>query len=98
MEKTSIIVPIYRGGKYIDGMIAQIEDCAAKCDSVCALELLFVNDDPSEPVGNLASEMMETKVIETGVFTEPGCGDWSSVRGTMSFSWIRMTGSGRAIL
>lgn len=65
MEKTSIIVPIYRGGKYIDGMIAQIEDCAAKCDSVCALELLFVNDDPSEPVGNLASEMMETKVIET---------------------------------
>lgn len=65
MEKTSIIVPIYRGGKYIDGMIAQIEDCAAKCDSVCALELLFVNDDPPEPVGNLASEMMEIKVIET---------------------------------
>ena len=65
MKRISIIVPIYRGGKYIDGMIAQIEDCAAECDSVCALELLFVNDDPSEQVGNPASGMMEIRVIET---------------------------------
>lgn len=67
MEQVSIIVPVFHGKKYIDGMIMQVEKCAAVCCGRCTLELLFVNDSPDEPVGRLSSEKIEIKVIETDV-------------------------------
>lgn len=59
----SIVVPVFRGRKYIDGMTAQMEACADQCRY--RLELVLVNDDPGEPVGSLFSEKMEIRVIET---------------------------------
>ncbi|MDE5717361.1 MAG: glycosyltransferase, partial [Lachnospiraceae bacterium] len=67
MEHISIIVPIYHGTKYIDGMIAQIERCAATDLDKYALELLFINDDPAEPIGARVSEQVIVKVIETDI-------------------------------
>ena len=67
MERISVIVPVFHGRKYIDSMIAQIEKCAVMCCGGYSLELLFVNDDPDEPIGARASEKVEIKVIETDV-------------------------------
>ena len=67
MERISVIVPVFHGRKYIDSMIAQIEKCAVMCCGGDSLELLFVNDDPDEPIGARASEKVEIKVIETDV-------------------------------
>lgn len=67
MERISIIVPVYHGRKYIDGMIAQIERCAAAGLDKYALELLFINDDPAEPIGARASEQVAVRVIETDI-------------------------------
>lgn len=65
MERISVIVPIYHGRKYINGMIAQIESCVAECHGEYALELLFVNDSPDEPIGSLSSEKIAIRVIES---------------------------------
>lgn len=65
MKRISVIVPIYHGRKYINGMIAQIESCVAECRGEYALELLFVNDSPDEPIDSLSSEKIEIRVIET---------------------------------
>lgn len=67
MECITVIVPIYHGRKYIDGIIAQIEKCAAACYNGFTIELLFVNDDPDEPIGFLTSEKVEIRVIETDI-------------------------------
>lgn len=67
MEYISIIVPIYHGRKYIDGMTAQIEECALTAMDKYALELLFINDDPTEPIGVRSSEQITIKVIETDI-------------------------------
>lgn len=65
MEHISIIVPIYHGRKYMDGMIAQIEKCALTDLDKYVLELLFINDDPTELIGERMSERITIKVIET---------------------------------
>ena len=65
MEHISIIVPIYHGSQYIDGMIAQIEACASAYQNKYALELLFINDDPAEPIGAKTSGRITVKVVET---------------------------------
>ena len=44
MERISIIVPLFRGRKYVDGMIAQLERCADVCEDRHTLELVLVND------------------------------------------------------
>ena len=67
MENISVIVPIFRGRKYIDGMVAQLERCADKCKGRHTLELVLVNDDPGETVGSLFSEKIEINVLETDV-------------------------------
>lgn len=67
MEQVSIIVPVFHGRKYIDGMVTQVEKCEAVCHDRCILELLFVNDDPKDPIGLLTSEKIRIKVIETDV-------------------------------
>ena len=46
MERISIIVPLFRGRKYVDGMIAQLERCADVCVDRHTLEVFLVNDDP----------------------------------------------------
>lgn len=67
MESISIIVPIYRGRKYIDSMITQLERCADKCKDKHTLELILVNDDPEETIGPYYSETMSVKVFETNI-------------------------------
>lgn len=67
MESISIIVPIYRGRKYIDSMITQLERCADKCKDKHTLELILVNDDPQETIGPYYSETMSVKVFETNI-------------------------------
>lgn len=65
MEAISVIVPIFHGKKYIDNIIEQIEKCAVKSVGKCTLELLLINDDPSEQIGSFSSEIVDVKVIET---------------------------------
>ena len=60
-----MIVPIFHGKKYIDSMIAQLEKCAGVCEDKYALELIFVNDDPQVPIGDVSSDVMMIKVLET---------------------------------
>lgn len=67
MQIISVIVPVFHGKKYIEDMIAQLENCVARCDGRCILELLLVNDDPTEPIGNYFSETIKVKVIETDI-------------------------------
>ncbi|MDE7272044.1 MAG: glycosyltransferase family 2 protein [Lachnospiraceae bacterium] len=67
MEIISIIVPIFRGRKYIEGMIAQVERCAEKCKDRHSLELILVNDDPGETIESFYSEKIEIKVLKTDV-------------------------------
>ncbi len=67
MEHVSIIVPIYRGQKYINGMVTQIEKCAAVCQNICTLKLLLVNDDPNEAISSPASKKIEIEIIETDI-------------------------------
>lgn len=67
MEHISIIVPIYHGRKYIDGMIAQVEKCALAGWDKYVLELLFINDDPTEPISARVSEQITIRVVETDI-------------------------------
>lgn len=67
MESVSIIVPIFRGRKFIKGLIRQLEICADICKKSCALELVLVNDDPTERIGEYTSEKIRVKVFETDI-------------------------------
>ena len=69
MEKTYIhkittIIPIYKGIRYIEKQIQQIEEAAKKLDE--QLELIFVNDDPSVPLDDtLHSGIIDIVVLQT---------------------------------
>lgn len=65
METISIIVPIFQGRKYIDGMILQLENCAVKSNGKYVLELILINDDSEEQIGYFFSDKISIKVIET---------------------------------
>lgn len=65
MRNVSVIVPIFHGKKYIDSMIDQLKKCAETGHGEFRLELLFVNDDPQEPIGDVSSEVIAVKVLET---------------------------------
>ena len=65
MRNVSVIVPIFHGKKYIDSMIAQLEKCVETGCGGFILELFFVNDDPQEPIGDVSSDMIAVKVLET---------------------------------
>lgn len=63
----SIIVPIYHGQKYLQGLLAQAEDAAKEVPGY-QTELIFVNDDPDLPVTSLfQSDIIEIQVINTKV-------------------------------
>lgn len=63
--KISVIVPIFHGKKYIKDVIHQIEVCQEMVKESCILELLFVNDDPLEPIGDVSSGIIEVRILET---------------------------------
>lgn len=65
MDKISVIVPIYHGKKYMDAMIAQVEAAYARAREKCRVELLFVNDDPGETLGEYDSPLIEIACVET---------------------------------
>lgn len=46
----SIIVPLYKGEKYIIQMVSQLEECQKQLTDDAKLELVLSNDDPQEPV------------------------------------------------
>ena len=48
--KISIIVPIYKGKKYVPKMISQLEECQKQLPKEVSLELVLSNDDPEEDV------------------------------------------------
>lgn len=68
MQKSiSVIVPIYHGGKYIQGLITQIEEGAEGIPDY-KVELILVNDDPAEPISDtFVSDMIDIKVINTDI-------------------------------
>ncbi len=62
--KVSTIIPIYKGKKYIDKQIQQIETAAQNLND--RLELIFVNDDPSVPLDDtLHSDIIDIVVLQT---------------------------------
>lgn len=67
MNKTSIIVPIYHGKKYIANIIAQVENCVAFLGWNHSVELVMVNDAPDEILGEYCSKSVHIKVMETDI-------------------------------
>ena len=66
MIDISVIVPIYHGLRYIKTMISQIEACQTYYDG--KIEILFVNDDPKEPIEKTyASDRIEIVIVDTDV-------------------------------
>ncbi len=61
----SVIVPIYYGEKYIDGMVRQIEEAAKRCEE-SKIELLLVNDAPDAPIDReVHSEIIDVYIHNT---------------------------------
>lgn len=65
MQNISIIVPVFRGRKYINGLLDKLERCADKNNGEYILELVLVNDDPQERIGSVSSEKIKVKILET---------------------------------
>lgn len=60
----STIVPIYKGKQYIEKQIKQIENAAKLIEG--GLELIFTNDDPSDPLDvSLKSDDVDIIIIQT---------------------------------
>lgn len=68
MSTFSVIVPVYHGTQYIEGIIKQAEENAKKLGEEAQLELLFINDDPLEslPQG-LGSDLVSVVTLDTDV-------------------------------
>lgn len=62
----SVIVPIYYGEKYIQGIIEQIEAGKNMLKNIEDIELLFVNDSPDAPLAlNWTSESLDIIIINS---------------------------------
>jgi len=57
----SIIIPLYKGNKYIDALLTQIDDCINNTDAT--VEVIFVNDYPIETISDLHSENFNVHLI-----------------------------------
>ncbi len=66
MFEISVIVPLYKGKKYINSIIDQIERACQKISSK-SVELLLVNDFPDEIIDDIDSEILSIKVINSEV-------------------------------
>lgn len=63
-KRISTIIPIYKGIRYIEKQILQIETAARNLND--KLELIFVNDDPSVPLDDtLHSDIIDIVVLQT---------------------------------
>lgn len=60
----SIIVPIYKGKKYINDIVNQIENCVKNLDGQ-QVELLLVNDYPEDILENQKSKLISIRVFNT---------------------------------
>ncbi len=61
--KISIIVPFYKGNKYLDRLFKSIENVCSKSDSSIEWEIIIVNDSPDESV-ILPDSLLNVIVIE----------------------------------
>ncbi len=50
MELISVIVPLFRGEKYISEIIRQVKSSYGRLDEDYKIELIFVNDDPEKKI------------------------------------------------
>lgn len=67
MRTVSIIVPIYHGQKYIEGLIKQAEAEKELLEPEDSVELMLVNDAPDDPLPiNYYSELIDITVLNTG--------------------------------
>lgn len=67
----STIVPLYKGKKYINQIISQLEECQKQLPDGVNLELIFSNDDPQEVV-ELSS--IQTNLDVVVLNTDVNCG------------------------
>lgn len=64
MDLISVIVPLYRGEKYIPNIISQIVECQRKAKSLITIELIMVNDFPDIKIcDNFVEQEIEIKLI-----------------------------------
>ena len=67
----STIIPIYHGQQYIEKQLKQLENAACQLKKLSgrydtALEVLFVNDAPDDPIGEeLHSDVLRVRVFNT---------------------------------
>lgn len=68
MSVFSIIVPVYHGTQYMEGIVRQAEENAERLGGEDSVELLFVNDDPLEPLPqDLNSDLISVNVLNTDI-------------------------------
>lgn len=65
MEIVSIIIPLYKGKKYIDAIIRQMEAC--KKHIADEIELIFVNDYPEDEISGCSSDLLKIIAIDTKI-------------------------------
>ena len=65
MTYLTIIVPLYRGKKYVRGMIEQVEAAMLKTD--INVELLLINDFPEEYIENISSSYLSVRIINSDI-------------------------------
>lgn len=68
VKRLSVIVPIYRGQKYIVNLIKMIEAGIEKLGTNMAVEMIISNDDPEDVIeGDFFSKRMQIAVLNTDV-------------------------------
>lgn len=68
MNTVSIIIPIFHGKRYMEHLVEQAQECSIRLNSRYRLELVFVNDDPSEILPCYdSSELIDIMTLETDV-------------------------------
>lgn len=55
MKQIDIVVPIYKGTRYIEGMVRQIRKCAGEVKGIAQVCLILVNDDPEETLDDYST-------------------------------------------
>lgn len=66
MYTISVIVPIFHGKQYMDGLVRQVEECREKISNEDQVELIFVNDDPNETIlAEFSSQSIGITILPT---------------------------------
>lgn len=65
-ESVDVIVPVYRGQRYINGIISQLEACLEGMERELKVGLILVNDAPDDVFREeYVSETIDITVVET---------------------------------